>query len=256
MRAAIDRYQPMVGQSSADSALRAELGQLYLSYRFAAKEIEWIFNVVIPAYNSALAIQRQLVREQPENKSFRADLGWTLVYAKLWHDISGIETNQPEAIAIFEGLVREKPEDPFARLGLAWALGLSIARSYPEDPATMVMSERRLALEQLVKEYPFRAEFRRDLANQLDWYARPGEGTSNDTARLARVSRANEMRAAILAGLEQADPAILAPSFPVIRKPEFAAQPGVCQARLGIRLVKPVSCPGATETMAGGRLPC
>jgi tetratricopeptide (TPR) repeat protein len=145
---------------------------------------------VIPAYSSALAIQQQLVKERPENPSFRADLGFTIIYSKLWwNDISEVKAYQPQAIAIFEGLVRENPEDPFARSGLVWALGLDVAGVLTDDPEKMAKSERRLALlEQLVKEHPLSAEFRRDLANEL--------------------------RAAILAGLEQHDPAVLSPLRP------------------------------------------
>lgn len=197
--------------------MRAELGRLYLRYGFNSKEVGADYNkIVIPAYNSALAIQQQLVREQPENQSFRADLGWTIIYSKLWwNDVSGVKVYQPQAIAIFEGLVRENPEDPFARSGLAWALGLDVAGVFPDDPEKMAKSERRLALlEQLVKEYPLSAEFRRDLANQLAWYPSAGESASDHVTELARVSRANELRAAVIAGLVQHDPAVLAPLHP------------------------------------------
>ncbi|MGO8681130.1 MAG: protein kinase domain-containing protein [Limisphaerales bacterium] len=217
MRAALDRYQHFLEQPSADPVLRAELGRLYLRYGFNSKEVGADYNkVVIPAYNSALAIQQQLVREQPENRSFRADLGYTIIYSKLWwNDVSGVKVYQPQAIATFEGLVRENPEDPFARSGLVWALGLDVAGVLPDDPEKMAKSERRLALlEQLVKEYPLSAEFRRDLANQLAWYPSAGEGASDHVTELARVSRANELRAAVIAGLEQHDPAVLAPLHP------------------------------------------
>ena len=112
MRAALDRYQHFLEQPSADPVLRAELGRLYLRYGFNSKEVGADYNkVVIPAYNSALAIQQQLVREQPENRSFRADLGYTIIYSKLWwNDVSGVKVYQPQAIATFEGLVRENPE--------------------------------------------------------------------------------------------------------------------------------------------------
>jgi serine/threonine protein kinase len=217
MRAALDRYQHFLEQPSADTALRADLGRLYLRYGFNAKEIGADYNkVVIPAYNSALAIQQQLVKERPENPSFRADLGCTIIYSKLWwNDISEVKAYQPQAIAIFEGLVRENPEDPFARSGLVWALGLDVAGVLPDDPEKMAKSERRLALlEQLVNEYPLSAEFRRDLANQLAWYPNAGESATDHVAELARLSRANELRAAVLAGLEQHDPVVLSPLRP------------------------------------------
>ena len=211
LHAAIDRYQPFLKQASTDPALRAELGRLYLRYGFFSREIGADFtNIVTPAYKSALAIQQQLVSEQPGNQSFRADLGWTIVYSKLWHDVSEAKIYQPQAIAIFEGLARENPDDPFARLGLAWALGLNHGMADVDVSEKAAKSERRRELlEQLVQEYPLSAEFRRDLCNQLT-YGSPGESASD---YLAKVSRANELRTAILKGLEQHDPAILAPAY-------------------------------------------
>ena len=217
MRAALDRYEPFLKQSAADTVLRAEAGRLYVRYGFNAKAIgEDYQQVVVPAYNSALAIQQQLVREQPENRAFRASLGWTIVCSKLWYnDTSGAKEFQPQAIAIFERLVNESPEDPYARLGLVWALGIDAAAVLPDDPEKLSKSERRLALlEQLVKEYPHSAEFRRDLANQLAWYPAAGEKTGDDEATLARTSRANELRAAVVAGWEQNDPDIQKPLPP------------------------------------------
>jgi serine/threonine protein kinase len=215
MRVAIDRYQPILDQSSADPALRAALGRLYLEYGFVARDIgEGYTNIVIPAFNTALTIQRQLVKEYSENRSFRADLGWTMIYSYLWHDPSGFKTYQPQAIAVFEGLVREDPADPFARSGLAWALGLG-EWTWPDTPEKRAMSDRRLGLlELLVKEYPLSAEFRRDLANQLGFYPGLGEVDSDYGAMLARLSRANELREGSLAVLERRDAAALEPLHP------------------------------------------
>ena len=205
MRAALDRYQPLLEQSSADPELRAELGRLFLRYGSIAKEIGADYNkVVVPAFNSALAIQQQLVKEQPDNRVFEEDLGWTIIFSKLWWtDVAGVKTYQPQAVRIFERLTNEDQNDPFAREGLVWALGLDSAQTFPFDEVEMLKSERRKALfEHLVKEYPLSAEFRNALANQLCWYPVRGEIASDYSAKLARVSRANELRAAVLAGLE------------------------------------------------------
>lgn len=217
MRAALDRYQHFLEQPATDPALRAELGRLYLRYGFNAKEVSADYQkVVVPAYNSALAIQEQLVKEQPTNRAFRADLGYTIIYSKLWwNDTSGVQEYQPQAIAIFEGLMRENPQDPFARLGLVWALGLDDDGVLPDSPEKTVRSERRLTLlEQLVAEYPRSAEFRRDLANQIAWYPKTGELASDPAAALARVARANELRAAVAEAMVRNDPEVLSPVRP------------------------------------------
>jgi len=215
MKAALDRFQPFLSQPAADPAVRAEMGRLYLEYGFAAKEVgENYTNIVLPAYDSALAIQRQLVKEQPDNSSFQSDLGWSLVYARLWHDTNGVETNQPEAIVIFERLAKEDPADPFARLGLVWALGLDIAWNMPGDKEMAAKSQRRLELmEQLVKEYPRSAEVRRDLANELDFMA--FNIGSDENASLGWIKQATQIRTDALASMEQKDPSVLEPSAPI-----------------------------------------
>ena len=205
----------MLKESTSAPELRAELARLYLWYGFAASGIgENPTDIVLPAYDAALAIQQQLVKEQPENRSFRADLGWTMIYAKLWHNPLGFRIYQPQAIAIFERLALEDPGDPFARLGLVWALGLGEFKSL-DTPEKVAMSERRLTLlEQLLKEYPQSAEIRRDLATQLAAYPVPGENASDSRAKLVRISRANELRAGYLAALERLDPAARTPLHP------------------------------------------
>jgi hypothetical protein len=212
MRAALDRYRAVLDQPSADPTLRAELGRRYIEYGFAAYEIGAAYtNTVLPAYESGLTIQRQLVKEQPQNRSFRADLGWSIILARLWHDPTGVETNQAEAIALFEGLIREEPKEPFARAGLAWALGLNIAHNMPNDPELNAKAQRRLELlEQLVKEYPHTAEFKRNLANQLSFHAL--RIAADDEQKLAWIARANDLRAEILAALEKNDSSALEPA--------------------------------------------
>jgi serine/threonine protein kinase len=213
MRAALDRYRAVLDRPSADPALRAELGRRYIDYGFAAFEIGADYtNIVLPAYDAGLSIQRQLVKEQPRNRSLHADLGWSMILARLWHDPTGVETNQPEAVGIFEALIREDPRDPFARIGLAWALGLTLDGHMPNDPERNPKAQRRLELlEELVKEYPHTAEFKRDLANELANHAKPGM-PGNDEQKLAWITRANDLRVEILAALEKNDSSVLEPA--------------------------------------------
>jgi tetratricopeptide (TPR) repeat protein len=215
MRAALDRYKPFLEQPLEDPAPLAELGRLYLKYGFAANVIGEDPNTVMPAYESAFAIQEQLVREHPENRSFCADLGWTLIYWKLWGCVHA-EANQDQqrVLAIFERLVSETPDDPFARSGLVWSLGLAEGWNQ-SDAGYVAASNRRLAiLEQLVKEYPLSAEFRRDLANQLMWYDLNSDGSFKPEDFIARLDRANEIRAAVVADMEAHNPAIWLPLRP------------------------------------------
>jgi len=120
MRAAIERYKPFLEQPMTDPAPRAELARLYLNYGFAAHDIGGATNQdALSAYQSALNIQQDLVKQYPRNRAFRADLGWTLIYWKLWgvsHSVA--KADEARALAIFEQLAREDPSDPFARSGL------------------------------------------------------------------------------------------------------------------------------------------
>ncbi len=224
MRAAIERYQPFLQQPLPDPAVRAELARLYIKYGFAAHGIGEDFNkVVLPAYQSGFAIQQQLVKDHPTNRSFRADLGWTIIYWKLWGGTHAeAKDAEAQAQAIFEPLVQENPTDPFARSGLVWALGL--AEVWPnKDGEYLAAAKERLAiLEQLVKEYPASAEFRRDLANHLQWYPinedgkwlMNSDGSFDRASYLAKLNRANELRAAVVADMEQTNPAIWLPLRP------------------------------------------
>src|SRR5258706_13101120 len=78
MRAAIDRYKPFLDRPSADPAPRAELARLYVKYGFTADgNGADSATVVVPAYDSPLALQQQLLREHPEDRAPRSDLGST-----------------------------------------------------------------------------------------------------------------------------------------------------------------------------------
>jgi tetratricopeptide (TPR) repeat protein len=213
MHVAIERYEPFLKRSPDDPTLRSELGRLQLLYGFAANDVnEDYTNIVLPAYDTALSIQRQLVREQPTNRQYRFDLGWSLVFARLWHNTNGIATNQPEAISVFEGLLHDYPGDPFARLGLAWALGINTEWHRAIDSQSGARSQRRLALlEQLVKDYPHSVEFRRDLANQLSLTAFRAEIPADSQIRLDWMTRANKLRQENLAAMQAKDPTALEP---------------------------------------------
>jgi len=224
MHAAIERYKPFLDRPSADPAPRAELARLYVNYGFTA-----IFNgsgyetVAVPAYESAFAIQKQLVREHPENRTLRSNLGWTYVFFG-WGG-SRVSKNREalaRAAAIFDALVKETPDDPLARADLAWALWESTFD--PDAAGTRAASTRALAIrEQLVKEFPQSAEFRRDLADSLHRHA--SFVRDDPIAALALLSRATEIRTTLVADMEQRVPAIRLPIRP--RDSEFIVRPSL-----------------------------
>jgi tetratricopeptide (TPR) repeat protein len=213
MRAAIDRYRPFLERPSADPAPRAELARLYVKYGFTATENGTDYTTVaVPAFESAFAIQEQLVREHPHDRAFRSDLGWTYIFY-VWHgDSSSAKSQQAreKAVAIFEALVQEDPSDPLARADLAWALSESTWGS--GAPRRLASMERSIAIrEQLVKEFPQSAEFRRDLANVLSFYA---NDLKDPAAALATESRAIHLQETLVADMEQHLPAIWSPAHP------------------------------------------
>jgi tetratricopeptide (TPR) repeat protein len=214
MRAAIDRYKPFLERPSADLAPRAELARLYVNYGFTA-----LFNgadyktVTLPAYESAFAIQKQLLQEHPENRVLRSNLGWTYVFSG-WSGNRRDPENQrslARAVTIFDALVDETPNDPLARADLAWALWET---SFNVDVAvSRAASVRALAIrEQLVKEFPQSAEFRRDLADSLHRHITFLR--DDHAAALAMLSRATDMRTALVADMERHLPAIQLPMRP------------------------------------------
>jgi serine/threonine protein kinase len=211
MRAAIARYKPFLDRPSADPAPRAELARLYVKYGF--------FNFVngednkkeaLPAIESGLAIQQQLLREHPGNLAVLSDLGWTYVFHAWASVIAGKSwESNTNSLAIFEALARGSPNDPLARADLAWAIWQG--SWYSTGTQSFSLSERALAIrEQLVKEFPRSAEFRRDLANSLQ-----GQGRSlardDPAAAIVPVMRSIELRAALIPELGQRTPEIFQP---------------------------------------------
>ena len=79
--------------------------------------------IAVPAYQSALAIQEQLVREHPKDRKLRSNLGWTHLLSAWYGPDGPVRSNSlAKAVAIFEALASETPGDPLARADLAWAL--------------------------------------------------------------------------------------------------------------------------------------
>jgi len=222
MQKVIDRYQQFLKQPSDDPEPRAELARLYVDYAFTARQTGADQDqVVLPACEAAYAIQQQLVQEHPENRTWRLDLGWTVIYCNWWNNTYDTNKWAPtNALAIFESLANENPADPFARTGLIWALNMRSAglRYLFSDDG----KRSRAIAEQLVKEFPLSVTFRRDLANQLSWYAVDSEGhglTNLDggldhAAYITNLFRANALRTDVITDLEQQKPGIWLPTPP------------------------------------------
>jgi tetratricopeptide (TPR) repeat protein len=216
MQAAIERYKPFLDRPSPDPGPRAELARLYVKYGFTAVENGASREAVaLPAYESAIAIQEQLVRERPADRALRSDLGWSyVIYA--WHapnDSPGVSHANARAIELFESLVRDTPNDPLARADLAGGLmNLSLHSGDGPDAAT-ISGRARAIQEQLVKEYPRSAELRRNLANNLYWHA--ARFLRNDpAAALAIIERATGLLEAVLSDTERGVPEARLPARP------------------------------------------
>jgi tetratricopeptide (TPR) repeat protein len=216
MQAAIERYKPFLDRPSPDPGPRAELARLYVNYGFTAVENGASREAVaLPAYESAIAIQEQLVRERPADRRLRSDLGWSyVIYA--WHapnDSPGVRHANARAIELFESLVRETPNDPLARADLAGGLMNLSLHSGDEPDAAAISGRARAIQEQLVKEYPRSAEFRRNLANNLYWHA--ARFLRNDPgAALAMIDRARGLLEAVLSDTERGVPEARLPARP------------------------------------------
>jgi serine/threonine protein kinase len=169
MKAAIDRYEPFLTKPIADPTPREELARLYARYgQVLLERTENFDQNVMDQFEKARKLQDQLLLEHPGDRSLRSDLGWTLILEE-WrpHDTPpSPEQAGRRALETFKDLVAEDPSDPFARDGLVWALWRITRFVTPTEG--MVMANQAIAIgEQLVKEYPASAEFRRELANAL-----------------------------------------------------------------------------------------
>ena len=211
MQSAVERYKPFLEQPSSDPGPRAELARLYVKIAFTAHDMG-DEKTGPPLYPAAFAIQKQLSQEHPRDRALQSDLGWTYIFST-WRSnrrspvhIKAVD----QAAAIFEHLANEDPDDPFARCDLALALWQSAF--YTSGSNRWIVAERALALrEQLVKQFPQSAEFRRDLANSLQDHAYD----LNDTkAELKMLGRAAALRESIIADFGNHVAAIWQPARP------------------------------------------
>jgi serine/threonine protein kinase len=176
MKTAIDHYEPFLAVPMADPTPRAELARLYAQYGLQKYESTGGVGVafdasVMAAFEKARTIQEQLLHEHPGDRSLKSDLGWTLLLES-WapHDMPPpFEQTATRAIALFRKLIADDPSDPFARDDLVWASYFYTRQHDLNDPGVRgIMDEGIATGEQLVREYPSSAEFRRDLSNILE----------------------------------------------------------------------------------------
>ena len=169
MKAAIDRYEPFLSQPIPDPTPREELARLYARYGQSLLERTEVFDQsVMDQFEKARKLQEQLLQEHPGDRMLRENLGWTYIMEE-WRDHKMSPTPEQagrQAVEIFRKLVAENPADPFARDDLVWALWRIDAYLAPPD-ALQNIDEAVAIGEQLVREYPASADFRRELANAL-----------------------------------------------------------------------------------------
>ncbi|HWB52802.1 MAG TPA: serine/threonine-protein kinase [Tepidisphaeraceae bacterium] len=220
-KAAIDRYEPFLSKPMADPTPKEELARLYAQYGLLLLEHNEVFDQnVMDAFQKAQAIQEQLLQEHPGDRSIRMDLGWTFILEE-WrpHKMSpSQEESGRRAIMIFRKLVAEDPSDPFARDNLVWALWRTVDLSNQNPEALPMAGEAVQIAEQLVREYPASAEFRRELATSLverAWCI-TAPPSSLDSARkaLALDLRALDLRKAILSDIQANRPEAFQPQRP------------------------------------------
>ncbi len=213
MRAAIDRYKGFLDRSTSGPGSRADLARLYVKYGFAAGQIGYDYEaVVLPAYKTALAIQESLVRQYPNNRDLRFDLGYTYLYLMWGRHHNTVSNFQSKAVAIFEGLVREAPADPLARADYARALGINEVWETGHPDCIALMAQALQIYEQLVREFPLSAEFRRELAYVL--HSSAHHAPYEHQIKLDMLARANQLRAALVADMEQRVPEVWLPARP------------------------------------------
>jgi serine/threonine protein kinase len=224
MKAAIDRYEPFLAKPISDPTPRAELARLYAQYGLLMLEGSEVFDQrVMATFEKARTIQEQLLQEHPGDRALRSDLGWTLVL-ETWrdHDVPPppAQTGM-QAIEVFRKLLAEDPSDPFARDDLMWSLYIyaRLHRGGDPLPHAMALSNEAVAIgDQLVREYPVSAEFRRDLANALELNGLLVLGSNPTVADAEKAlpiyRRIMELRQAILADLMANRPDALQPRRP------------------------------------------
>jgi tRNA A-37 threonylcarbamoyl transferase component Bud32/tetratricopeptide (TPR) repeat protein len=220
MKAAIDRYEPFLSQPSGDPTPREELARLYAQYgQLILGRTEVFDQSVMDEFEKARKLQEQLLSEHPGDRMLRENLGWTCILEE-WraHTVSPTpEQAGRQAINIFRSLVAENPSDPFARDDLVWALW-RIDRYLSLPEAQQDVNESISLGEQLVREYPASAEFRRELANALFVKSQiligPNPTPLSTAAAMPFRIRGLELHKAIWADMKAARPKILQPERP------------------------------------------
>jgi tetratricopeptide (TPR) repeat protein len=220
MKAAIDRYEPFLSQPIADPTPREELAKLYARYgELLLSRTEVFDQSVMDQFEKARKLQEQLLQEHPGDRMLRENLGWTCILEE-WRPHTMPPTPEQagrQAIDIFRGLVAENPTDPFARDDLVWALWRTIR--YIDPPEALKKVNEAVAIgEQLVREYPASAEFRRELANALfvksQVLIQRNPTPQSTAAAMPFRIRGLELHKAIWADMKAASPAIFQPERP------------------------------------------
>jgi tRNA A-37 threonylcarbamoyl transferase component Bud32 len=220
MKAAIDRYEPFLLQPISDPTPRAELARLYAQYgQMLLGRTEVFDQTVMDEYEKARKLQEQLLREHPGDRMLQQNLGWTFILEE-WRPHTmppAPEQAGRQAIEIFRRLVSEKPNDPFARDDLVWALW-RIARYVDPAEGLSTVNESVALGEQLVREYPASAEFRRELANALHVKSEAllGSKPTPESAAAAKPFRIRglELHKAIWSDIKAGRPPIYQPERP------------------------------------------
>jgi eukaryotic-like serine/threonine-protein kinase len=244
MKAAIDRYEPFLARPIADPTPRAELARLYVRYGFlmlySVPPSDQRDATIMAAYEKARTIQEQLLQEHPGDRTFRSDLGWTLIMETWWHHKMPPSPEQTgtRAMRVFREMIDEDPSDPFARDDLAWAIWQCASLHY--NAAALTLSNEGLAIEeQLVKEYPDSIEFRRDLSNALQFNQRLAITLSptpqNAEKALAAFQRILKLRQDVLADLLRDRPEALQPQRPTHSEAHLI-YPGIMYTRRDVAL--------------------
>jgi tetratricopeptide (TPR) repeat protein len=220
MKAAIDRYEPFLLQPIPDPTPRAELARLYARYGMMLLERTEVFDQsVLEQFEKARKLQEQLLQEHPGDRMLRENLGWTRILEE-WRPHTMPPTPEQagrQAIEIFRSLVAENPGDPFLRDDLVWSLW-RIGRYVDLAEGLSTVNESIALGEQLVREYPASAEFRRELANALNVksHALLGRQPTPQSAAAAIpfCAQSLELHKAIWVDMKAGRPAIYQPERP------------------------------------------
>ncbi len=174
---------------------------------------------VMDQFEKARKLQEQLLQEHPSDRTLRENLGWTRILEE-WRPHTMPPTPEQagrQAIEIFRSLVAENPGDPILRDDLVWSLW-RIGR-YVDPAEALSMVNESIALgEQLVREYPASAEFRREVANALNVKSHALLGLQptpqSAAAAIPFCTQGLELHKAIWVDMKAGRPAIFQPERP------------------------------------------